>query len=109
MQLYDALVRIGGSPLHEIPKQDLTAAEIICLRAIHGDDAVVQIKARKMGNHSHRGERDRLKGVYGDALVARVFGETYNVQLPVRLEEDEPEAEAEEEPVKRGRQAKGEG
>lgn len=87
MQQYNTTVRIGGSPLHEVPRSGLTAPEIICLRAIHGDDAVVNVRKGAMGSQTQTQERERLRAVYGPELVSRLFGDTYEARLPVRLDD----------------------
>ena len=54
MQLYDATVRLSGNPMQEVPKQNLTAPEVMLLQKIHGGvDAVVRIAKRKMDKRSH--------------------------------------------------------
>lgn len=89
MQQYNATVRIGGSPLHEVPRIGLTAPEVICLRAVHGDDAVVNIKQGTVSTRTQTQERDRLRQVYGPEVVSRLFGDTYEPRLPVRLDDVE--------------------
>lgn len=43
MKLYTAKVNLHGSDLNQVLKHDLTAAEIIVLKRIHGGDAVIDI------------------------------------------------------------------
>ena len=43
MITYSAKIRLGGLLTNEVRKDGLTAAEIILLRDIHGDDAVIDI------------------------------------------------------------------
>lgn len=45
MQTYNAIVRLNAELTNEVPKQNLTAPEVLILRDIHGDDAVVNIVA----------------------------------------------------------------
>lgn len=42
-KLYSCKLRLEGSVLNEVPKDDVTAAEIMMFRALHGNDAVVNI------------------------------------------------------------------
>ena len=73
MQLYDAVVRLNGNPMQEVPKEAMTASEIILLQKIHGGtDAVVKI-------------RNRLGLIYGDNHVFSLFGPEHT-KLPVKLE-----------------------
>ncbi len=86
MQLYDATVRLNGNPMQEVPKQDLTAPEVILLQKIHGGaDAVVRISKRNMDKRSHNEERARLGALYGDQHVFGLFGPDHT-KLPVKLE-----------------------
>lgn len=73
MQLYNCKVRLHGSVLHEVRKEDVTASEIEVLRAIHGPDAVVDITHTGRSDRSRTDvfERDRLNHEYGVGLSAR--------------------------------------
>jgi len=73
MQLYSCVVRNSGSMLNEVPKFDVTAAEIAVLRAIHqgpeaGVEAIREIKATGQDKRTDREERARLEDVYGAGL-----------------------------------------
>lgn len=85
MQLYDCEVRLGGSLMHTVTKNEVTAPEIMCLRAIHGGDAVVNIRPRRNDRRSHRAEVDRLRAKYPKAF-AEVFGTTHIERLPQKLD-----------------------
>ena len=76
MQLYDCKVRLNGSVANEVVKHEITAAEIMVLRALHGEDSVVDIKAGRMDKRSHTEERQRLYGIYanGNTLNAETMG-----------------------------------
>lgn len=97
MQIYDVSVRPGGYMGTDVPKKNVSAAEILVLRHIHGEDSVINIKPRKMAKgHSHAEFRAALAAKYGETLIATVFGPNkHNVQLPVRLEDAPAVAEAE--------------
>lgn len=47
MQKVNLTLRLGGSLLHTVPKTDVTPAEILILQAIHGQDAVIDIRPVK--------------------------------------------------------------
>ncbi len=114
-KLYTAKVRLSGSVLNEVPKDDLTAPEIEVLRALHGSDAVVEIKETGEHKRTHAQERARLKQIYASqgmgeqvkkklALMTEIFGHE-RLPLPTSIEEhvetvdDEDAPEAEQEPV----------
>ena len=68
MHLYNCKVRLSGSLYNEVPKSQISAAEIIVLRTIHGSDAVADIVPAgesKMSSIQLRGE---LTLMYGKAL-----------------------------------------
>lgn len=103
MKLYSAKVRLKGSPLNEVVRDDLTAPEIILLRAVHGGaDAVVGIVCTGEKQVSHEEERDRLRGLYntfqdeGRNMVDVLFGPEFQ-PLPLRVpgipDDAPPEAE----------------
>lgn len=83
MRLFSCKVRLGGSPLNEVRKTDVTAAEILVLRAIHAgaDEPIHEIKPTgkamsenaegKLVPRSDKAERERLERLYGDALRTR--------------------------------------
>lgn len=71
MKLFDCTVRLDGSPLNEVNKTEVTAAEIAVLRALHGADAVINIKASlddkqkpKVVKRANIEERRRLHEIY---------------------------------------------
>jgi len=99
MQLYRADVKIGRSEIgpyktHVLAKEELTAAEIMVLRFIHGDDSVVNVKRTRMDKRAHAAEWDRLEKLYasdkGNPAVS-VFGPAGASRLPVDLPEAAPE------------------
>lgn len=112
MKLYDCTVRLEGSPLHEVKKTDVTAAEIIVLREIHGGmDAVIDIKPvgkgrEKVAKRTSGEERARLASIYASpnaltdvavskklAMLTHLFGHE-SLPLPTELV-DAPEEKAE--------------
>ena len=98
MQLYDAKIRLANGVMNEVLKRGLTAPEVICLQRIHGSDAIVDIRPRRMGKHKHDEERARLEQRYGAGIVQELFGANHAAaKLPTKLNryDDEPKAEAE--------------
>jgi hypothetical protein len=106
-KLYSCKLRLGGSVLNEIDKQDVTAPEIEMLRLLHGSDAVLHIRETGQVNRTDRQERARIEQLFasptqamGGSLakkkraIADLFGHERN-PLPKEVEEviaaDEPE------------------
>jgi len=89
MQMYKATIRPGGQVTHEVPRDNLTAAEVILLRHIHGDDAVLHLGRTKTSTKFKRdAERDRLVAAYGDKPVAAAFGSSFGAGLPEEVPTD---------------------
>lgn len=86
MELCNATVRLNGSVGHTVEKIGLTPPEIAVLRAIHGEDAVVNIQPTRMDKRSHKVERDRLEKLYDPKLIASLFPGAM-AQLPVALKD----------------------
>ena len=111
MQLYNATVKIKSpdsvAVTHELPKEDLSAPEILVLKRIHGDEGVVNISPTKMDKRSHKEELDRLMLNYSPKQVFDTFGPVPLSTMPVKLEgfglADEVRAEKaeQEKPVKK--------
>lgn len=70
MRLYSCKVRLGASLYNEVPKSDVTAAEIHILRTLHGSDAVVSIFETGKNKIGQSEERDRLEQIYAPGIVA---------------------------------------
>ena len=65
MQIANALLALAGERDNTVPKYDVTPAEVLLLRALHGEDAVTDIvilDATK--NVKSAEERERLYGAY---------------------------------------------
>lgn len=87
LDLFDCKVKLANSNDNEVRRVFVTAAEIIVLRDIHGQDSVVDIAgvdqvavdsddARPEGK-----ERERLAGRYGGERIAKLFGAAHQ-RLP---------------------------
>ena len=83
MNLYTATINIGKAPVkHEIvrgPENTLTPAEILLLRAIHGDDSVYKVEFAGERAVDQKRERTRLDVKYGVSeankkTIERLFG-----------------------------------
>jgi hypothetical protein len=94
MKLYDCQVRLAGDLNCEVPKQGVTAPEVLVLRSLHGDDAVVDLVASGDRKVKQTDERMRLGEIYGHDKVVKLFGE--HAQLPTKIaltgDEDDDDA-----------------
>lgn len=82
MQVANCNLRLNGDINNEIHKPSVTVAEIAVLRALHGNDSVVNIQPLRNDKREHSGEFERLKLTYGDKIVTSVFPGSYP-QLPI--------------------------
>lgn len=73
MQLYQAEVRLGGSMTNTVIKKELSAAEVIVLRNIHGAESVMAIKATGSEGREYDKEYQRLCNIYGVRKVQQCF------------------------------------
>jgi hypothetical protein len=114
MYRYNAKLRLSGSVLNEVRCRNVCAAEIILLRKLHGDDAVVDIVELKNDSSQHAVERAKLKAKYApDRIVEhrsrvrfeQLFGPEHT-RLPDRLPSFEP---VEEEAPLKGKKLKNTG
>lgn len=94
MQLYNCVVRHAGNLGMTVHKIDLSAAEIVVLRHLHGADAVVNVSPSRETRLDSRKVRERLVELYGDKAVVECFpGAT--PRLPATLAEAGVEEEGE--------------
>lgn len=91
MQVYDCKVRLAGELKNEVAKFGCTAAEIMVLRHIHGQDSVVGLRKTVMDKRPHLQERQRLDDIYGRKATTAIFG-VPGAQLPVTLDPASEEA-----------------
>jgi hypothetical protein len=95
MNLYDVIIRVGGSLYNEVEKHSVTAAEVIMLQALHGEDAVRVTKHAGTTDETNAAIRERMADFFGTGrvetgrsgpdLVIKHFGPK-NMPLPDRLE-----------------------
>lgn len=70
MRLYSCKVRLSGSLYNEVPKFDVTAAEVHILRLLHGNDSIANLEETGKNKIGQAEERDRLIELYGPGLSA---------------------------------------
>jgi hypothetical protein len=98
MNLYTATINIGKAPVrHEIvrgPDSTLTPAEILLLRAMHGDDSVYKVEFVGERAVDQKRERTRLDVKYGVSevnkkTIERLFGPALApLPLPMSIDMD---------------------
>lgn len=96
MQVFNAIVRLQDNLNNEVSKRGLTVPEILVLRRIHGEGAVVQLKHVGGTVVDGAAERLRLEEIYGDGLaslsedrktsIEKMFGSEYST-LPEELKD----------------------
>ena len=97
MDLYNCTVRHAGNLGMTIARHDVTPAEIVILRLIHGEDSIVNIEKVKSSRPiDSRKERERLGAFYGEDVVLKAYPGAAPV-LPKTLREAGIEAEPEHE------------
>ena len=92
MDFYKGKVRLGGSMLNEVWRDNMTAPEVILLRKIHGHDAVIELEKTGSRSLDHQAERQRLYTSYPSAtnqdskrhFVEELFGPNH-VDLPTSV------------------------
>lgn len=88
-------VRLAGSLENTIIKE-VSVPEIPVLKAIHGHDAVVNVKKTRSDDVDQKEERDRLEKQYTPVVIDRLFPGVLN-KLPqtlVEIGEEEPAVES---------------
>jgi hypothetical protein len=73
MQKCNCVVRLGGSLLHTVQKTDITPAEVVLLRRIHGNDAVVEFERARGDFTTRQDDHARLIAVYGHKAVTEAY------------------------------------
>lgn len=74
MKLFNCKVRIMAQVQDEVIKTDVTQAEIVVLKAIHGADGVLDVMGSGEADRDEATERDRLEMIYGEGIVGKIFG-----------------------------------
>ena len=78
-------VRLAGS-LENTVRKEVSSPEIAVIKALHGHDAVVNIKKSRVSSVDQATERDRLGKFYGDEVIAKFFPGVTS-KLPTTLAE----------------------
>lgn len=88
MQHCRCKVFLDGDRNHEVLMADVTVAEIVVLRAVHGGDAVTDIQPTRMTKTNHAEEFARLQHRYDrkQVKVAELFPGA-NPKLPVNMKD----------------------
>lgn len=73
MKLFNCTLRLGGLLTHSIPKERITEKEVFLLKAIHGGDAIVNLKQIGEITTSDSAEYRRLARFYGQSVVEKSF------------------------------------
>lgn len=84
MRLYRCTVNHAGNRDMRIHKEEVTAAEIVLLRRIHGGEAVNDVVATREAKRQQPKERERLAEIYGRRQFAAAFPGTLP-HLPLTL------------------------
>lgn len=88
MKTYNCLVSLGSNigtidPRHQVPKYNCPRAEIVLLRALHGVDAVSNVKPT--GNDAMIEDEDGNKSVATDMEVYRKLAVDYAHEQPHKV------------------------
>lgn len=94
MQIGECKVRLNGDLLNVVPRSDITPPEVILLRAIHGEDSVIDIKQTGSDKRQHREEYDRLFEKYGEApdgkeksILKTIWPNPHGIRFPANFAE----------------------
>jgi hypothetical protein len=94
MDIANCEVCLSGSILNIVPKQNVTPAEVLVLRALHGPESVIYIKLTGSDRRPHKAEYERLASVYGHTenhegvrVFYKIFPESYDPKLPTTFKE----------------------
>lgn len=97
MQVAKCELIIGGTApvLNSVVKEGVTPAEVIVLRALHGADAVRNIKVYKTDRRSHSEEYARLRDLYNEPfdpnseerIFEKIFPASPMIKLPVSFKD----------------------
>lgn len=130
MKFYRGIIDVGKPPVrHEVqrgykpmtynedkrlvqvqdakPIDPMSAAEVVVLRHLYGGDAVRELaEVDEKKNLSFAAERDRLEGLYGDRVIASIFGARgVKAALPREVDIEDPYRSRDEEDQEAGEQA----
>lgn len=72
MEYANAEIRLAGSRDNTVIRE-VSASEIPLLKAIHGDDSVINIKPSRTEDINLKAERERLAYAYNKELVEKLY------------------------------------
>jgi hypothetical protein len=83
MDYVSATVHLSANRNFAIPKANLSVAEVVLLRRLHGEDAVVNVRKERSAAVHLGAERKRLMDVYGAKKdVAKIISDIFqNIHL----------------------------
>jgi len=93
METASCTVRLGGDLRNTVFKENVTPAEVVLLKAIHGEEAIVDVELTGSDKRPHGDERDRLQQRYGgakngdDRTIFSLIFPSPLTPLPVRFSE----------------------
>ena len=64
MDIANVMVALGGDVGNTVARPGVTAAEIACLQALHGEDAIFDIEPLGEIPRSNKAEKERLREAY---------------------------------------------
>jgi len=89
MEIGTCEVRLGGNIKNSVPMINVTPAQVLVLRAVHGtSDCVVKINKVADVNLDDKSEKARLQSIYNPQVVESLFN-GYNPVLPQKFEDVE--------------------
>lgn len=78
MKAYECKVRLKGSPLHEVHKRPVSQAEMLVLKRIHGDDAVLEVKDAGELSRTPGGDPKQWTLAEENDWLLRMYGQSSN-------------------------------
>lgn len=94
METADCEVRLLGDLNNSVPKQNVTPAEALIIRTIHGPDSIIKLKITGSDKRPHKEEHARLELIYGQSvsdngtfIFSKLFPQQFDPKLPVKFSE----------------------
>jgi hypothetical protein len=103
MKFYSLDVRPAGDVLNSVPRVGVSAAEVIALRHVHGQDGVANVIEIGEQKINPRKERKRLDEKFGEQKMLALFGVPGSMRLPEEfIVEDVTDDDEDEDDVAEG-------
>jgi hypothetical protein len=94
MDIAKCEVRLSGDLANSVPLSNVTPAEVLVLRAIHGEDSVVRIQQTGTDRRPHKDEYERLAQKYSQSktsddkpVFTQIFPSAFDPRLPVSFKD----------------------